>query len=458
MWHGCDGALSVCSRGTTGTKFAIGGEAMFGNSGARRSWLPPLLLAAGGALSCSEQKPNGDSPASGTTPHTETRGGAGGAPSDAAEPANFGTDQSAAPARNDALGGSGGDQLLGSGGDEVPNTGGAPAPGTGGDGGAFAVVGGGGVGGGSGGEATDCTSPLAPTSTAPDSLLATGIDTLPGVRTYEPAYALWADGSGKDRHIYLPPCTTIDTSDMDHWQFPIGTRLWKHFDVDGKRIETRFLHRFGPSNDDWLMATYGWDAAQPKSAAAAKLVPHGQPNAQGTLHDIPDPSACPSCHGKLPERVLGFGAIQLSHEGAGLTLSQLNHEGWLSVPAPQNIQVPGTPLEQAALGYLHANCGGCHNQQGQIPRENPMLLRLSVSEHNVSDTNLLRTTVGVATINGYPELHGKPRIDPGSPQTSAIFLRMSDRNKFPMPPLASKFADTEGGVAAVRTWIESLSP
>jgi hypothetical protein len=33
---------------------------------------------------------------------------------------------------------------------------------------------------------------------------------------------------------------------------------------------------------------------------------------------------------------------------------------------------------------------------------------------------------------------------------------MSDRNKFPMPPLATKFADTDGGVAAVTAWIDSL--
>lgn len=424
---------------------------MFVHSVAKRRWLL-TWFATLSALSCSEQKPEGASPApAATTPHHPlSSAGAAGSLSNApqaSEPTpNSGTDTSAEPhgaapddetPPGEALGGAGGELAMATGG-QTP--GGANSD------------------GGAGGEPTDCTPPLAPSSTAPDSLRATGFDSLAGVQSYEPAYALWADGSGKERHVYLPPCTTIDTSDMDHWQFPVGTRLWKHFDVDGKRIETRFLHRFGPSNDDWVMATYGWDAAQPNDASAAKLVPHGEPNAQGTLHDIPDPSACPSCHGKLPERVLGFGAIQLSHAGPGLTLSQLNSEGRLSVPAAHDFKVPGTPIEQAALGYLHANCGGCHNQQGQIPRENPMLLRLSVSERSVADSNPSQTTLGVATINGYPELHGKPRVDPGSAETSTIFLRMSDRNKFPMPPLATKFADTDGGVAAVRAWIESLSP
>ena len=85
-----------------------------------------------------------------------------------------------------------------------------------------------------------------------------------------------------------------------------------------------------------------------------------------------------------------------------------------------------------------------------------MLLRLSVAQTNYAQTDTVLTTIGVPTINDYPELHDKPRIDPQSAESSAIYLRMSDRNKFPMPPLATKFADTEGGVAAVTAWIDSL--
>jgi hypothetical protein len=80
-----------------------------------------------------------------------------------------------------------------------------------------------------------------------------------------------------------------------------------------------------------------------------------------------------------------------------------------------------------------------------------------VAQTNYADTDAVHTTIGVPTINAYPELHDKPRIDPGSPTNSAIYLRMSDRNKFPMPPLATKFPDTDGGVAAVTAWINSLA-
>ena len=50
-----------------------------------------------------------------------------------------------------------------------------------------------------------------------------------GIYAYTPRFALWADGATKRRWIYLPPGTQIDTTDMDHWEFPVGTKLWKEF-------------------------------------------------------------------------------------------------------------------------------------------------------------------------------------------------------------------------------------
>jgi hypothetical protein len=308
-----------------------------------------------------------------------------------------------------------------------------------------------------------CTDPdaLPPTSTAPATLADTGLYTAQGAlsaqaHAYDVRFPLWADGSSKGRFIYIPRCTSIATTDMDHWEFPIGTRLWKHFSVGDALVETRMLHRYGASATDWLFATYAWDAHSPHDPRKAGVVLHGQANAGGTLHDIPDPSACPSCHGKLPEAALGFSAFQLSHAGAGLNMQRLSDRGWLSVPARNGFSVPGTPVQQAALGYLHGNCGGCHNRSADIPREDPMRLRLLVSQTNYDSTDPVRTTIGVPTVNAYVELHDKPRIDPQSRESSTIFLRMSDRNKFPMPPLASKFSDLDGGVAAIGAWIDAL--
>jgi hypothetical protein len=67
------------------------------------------------------------------------------------------------------------------------------------------------------------------------------------------------------------------------------------------------------------------------------------------------------------------------------------------------------------------------------------------------------TTVGVPTLNADVDLHDKPRIDPQSPATSAIYLRMSNRDRYPMPPIASEQPDTAGGVATIKAWIDSLA-
>jgi hypothetical protein len=296
----------------------------------------------------------------------------------------------------------------------------------------------------------------APATLAETGLYGSGVTPAGDVAWYEVKYPLWSDGASKERYIYIPRCATIDTSDMDHWQFPVGTRLWKNFSVDGQRVETRFMHRYGPADTDWLYATYGWDSAKQNDPSAAAIVLHGMPNAAGTTHDIPDPWECGACHGKLPDKPLGFSAIQLTHSGNGLTMKKLSELGWLSVPAPKGFTAPGTPVQQAALGYLHGNCGGCHNSHGEIPRDNPMLLRLSVEQTDYAKTDTVLTTIGVLTLNEDPDLHGKPRISPQDPEGSAIFLRMSDRDSYPMPPIATQLADSNGGVAAVQAWIESL--
>jgi hypothetical protein len=91
---------------------------------------------------------------------------------------------------------------------------------------------------GAGGVPTPCVDSLALPllREAPATLAGTGLyasdnadstQFAPYVRTYRPNYEFWADGATKQRFVYLPACTQIDTSDMDYWKFPVGTRLWK---------------------------------------------------------------------------------------------------------------------------------------------------------------------------------------------------------------------------------------
>ena len=317
--------------------------------------------------------------------------------------------------------------------------------------------------------------PLPLLNTAPPTLAETGLfasNTAPltlasYVRHFVPRYPLWSDGAAKDRYIYIPKCSTIDTSDMDHWNFPIGTRLWKTFTVPvsagvGKRVETRLLHHYAAGRESWIYAAYQWDESAPDDPALAISRPAGVTNADGTDHDIPSEKECVNCHGKLPERVLGFSAFQLSHAAAGddVDIQRISNRGWLTAPAPKGFEVPGTPVQQAALGYLHGNCGNCHNSNGQVPPGSPLLLRLLVSQPDYAATDVVTTTVGVATFGEDSPGNSMLRIAPGEPANSSVLVRMSTRGTdLQMPPLvttSTKVADIDGGIADVTAWVNSL--
>ena len=340
--------------------------------------------------------------------------------------------------------------------------------------------------------------PLAVSDTPPDNLAETGLyATLDGaggdgsggaggaggvdlampiaiasyVKTFIPGYPLWADGATKDRYVYIPKCATIDTTDMDHWQFPVGTRFWKTFSVANKAVETRMLHRFGTGPLDWAYAAYQWDETDLTDPSKAVLVTSsmgdlaaGTPtvNANGTTHDIPSFGQCKGCHNGLPEKVLGFQAIQLSHAAAGsdLAIDTLSELGWLSKPAKAGgYVVPGNAVQQAALGYMHGNCGGCHNDVTPTPASLPQILRLSVGKTTYATTDTVTTTVGITVVSGNAAITGKKRIAAMDPANSAILIRMGSRTPgLQMPPLGTKVADTDGGVKAVTDWVNTIAP
>src|SRR5262245_30688341 len=87
-------------------------------------------------------------------------------------------------------------------------------------------------------------------SRAPEHLSETGLfadvareSLAPDIIAYAPRFQLWSDGADKRRWLWLPPGARIDTSDMDSWVFPVGTKFWKEFTRDGVRVETRLLEK-----------------------------------------------------------------------------------------------------------------------------------------------------------------------------------------------------------------------
>lgn len=276
----------------------------------------------------------------------------------------------------------------------------------------------------------------------------------PGALSYTPGFELWSDGASKRRWLSLPEGGVIDVADPDDWQFPKGTKLWKEFTRDGTRVETRLLFKFGDGESDWAAAAYVWRA----DGSDADLSPDGASNVLGTAHDVPAADRCMGCHGGRKGRVLGFSAIQLA-SGSGddaLTLSALFEAGALSAEIG-DVAVPGDETERAALGYLHANCGHCHNASRPEsdgprcydPRKDLDMLLTVARLGSVNVTPTYETVVGSA-------------VEPGDPEGSDLFERVSRRSEGEigtdqMPPLASERVDAEG-VALLRQWISRIEP
>jgi len=280
----------------------------------------------------------------------------------------------------------------------------------------------------------------------PPTLRETGLfDTRAQLLAFTPQYPLWSDGATKRRWIYLPPGTSIDATDPDAWQFPVGTRVWKEFSFRGAKVETRFMMR---GADGWQYATYIWNA---DDAEAVRAPERGAPSVQiapGVQHRIPSESDCRACHATGPTPVLGFGALQLSSDrdpnaphretpaSGSVELPELVARGLVTgLPATALAaapRIPGSPTQRAALGYLHGNCGGCHRTDGAL------------------------ATVGLQLAFSLAE----PSANARSAREVAphALRRMSSRNPLEqMPALGTLLVDTEA-VNLIAPWIDTPSP
>lgn len=286
-----------------------------------------------------------------------------------------------------------------------------------------------------------------------------------GVQAYAPAYQLWSDGAGKARYVWLPPGSTIDVSDPDDWDYPVGTRFWKEFYVgpegNQKLGETRYLLR---ADVGWLYTAYVWN----EDGTAAIQENEGVDDLFGTGHSVPSREQCKTCHNGREEFILGFDFIMLGPGATGVTAQTLADadqfsgldEAYLAVTAP------GDEVEQAALTYLHANCGvSCHNTTlDATANPSGLYLRLELDAlDSVLDTG---AAGGINHLPGpnamFSDLPDQPAdgyydIRPLDPDRSLLLARMMFRgSESAMPPLGTHVAHQEG-IDLVRAWIESMT-
>jgi hypothetical protein len=322
--------------------------------------------------------------------------------------------------------------------------------------------------GASQGQGEDGTAPVAPRLLAETGLfLADGATIDAKNRPYVPQYPLWSDGATKRRWIRLPEDSTIDTTNIDRWEFPVGTRFWKEFTFDGRRVETRFLWK--AQQDHWVFASYAWNDAQTEAVLAPDAgIANVAEVAPGKRHSIPGVADCRSCHDSGRTEILGFDALQLSTDrdpnaihgepiAPGMvTVRTLVEERrvaparttWLT--APPRLHAPD-PITRTALGYLSTNCGSCHNPSSSIASLGLFLKYQASAECDPA----LATSVGRTghwVVPTAPD--GESRIiNPGHPELSALLARArSRRPASQMPPIGSVVVDREA-VDLLTSWI-----
>ena len=284
---------------------------------------------------------------------------------------------------------------------------------------------------------------------------------------FAPQYPLWSDGATKSRWLYLPRGTWIDASNVDVWKFPVGTRLWKEFRFS-RRAETRFIER---TTLGWRYAAYVWNEDESEATLAPEMgISQSVETQPGVRHAIPSRMDCRACHEASPLRVLGVGALQLSPDrdsnaphaeippAGGVDLTSLVERRLVrGLPRRFIDNAPrieaDTPTARAVVGYLHANCGTCHNAGGE-------LASLSFSLRYLLDRRAGDAAPAVTTSVDRPSKFrladassGHARVSPGDPDASMLLMRMASRHPVAqMPPLATRIVDDEA-VRLIRKWI-----
>lgn len=264
------------------------------------------------------------------------------------------------------------------------------------------------------------------------------------VHAYAPEWELWTNGAAKDRHIRVPEGTRIEIGKSDHWIFPTGTTFFKTIayrdrNTDTTRpIETRVIRR---GKIEWEYASYKWDAdgndASLLNGSRPEYVAVTNASGQSFEHAIPSRNNCLACHGRKSSFILGFEEVQLNHTPTGESINQLDRLAAANIfdqplTAVNAARVTGkTDLERRMRGYMHANCGVCHNNDEMWDFTH--------------DVPLADFNVPSRRNNGH-------LLSPGHPEESTIYQLFSAGM---MPPIGVQVRDATT-IVDMHEWIASM--
>jgi uncharacterized repeat protein (TIGR03806 family) len=308
----------------------------------------------------------------------------------------------------------------------------------------------------------------------PQTLSATGlfssVATLtpaPGLIEFDVNSPLWSDGARKRRWIALPGAERIGFDDTLAWDFPLGTVLVKHFELDttdgSVRLETRVLLL---EDTGWHGYTYRWNAAQTEAnlLAGAETAVYEVPDAAAPggertqTWNFPSRTDCLGCHTNAAGRILGVRTRQLNGDFVypAATDNQLrswNNIGLFTTDIGDHAQYDAlrdpadttAPIEARARAYLDANCAICHRPGGPPPTAIDLRYGIALGSMNIVDVTPTAGDLGLVNARIAAS---------GSKERSVLWERLRRLDATRMPPLASSVPDP-AGVALIGAWIDA---
>jgi uncharacterized repeat protein (TIGR03806 family) len=287
-----------------------------------------------------------------------------------------------------------------------------------------------------------------------------------GLVPYDVNAPLWSDGAAKRRWIALPGDARIGFAPTGEWTFPVGTVFVKHFEIGGRRLETRLLRVDETGNGYGV--TYRWrgDGQDAELLADGLTEEVSVPTAAGSKAvkwSYPSRNDCLSCHTAVAGFVLGVKTRQLNgpfpYPATGVTDNQLRtwgHLGMFRAPPREGdigrldrLVAAGdraAPPERRVRSYLDANCAHCHRPGGA---------------RGLFDARYDTPLAGQGLVNGEVAaadlgVRDPKVVCPGSLERSMVYERMNRRRDvFNMPPLGTNQVD-QAAAAVVAAWINEL--
>lgn len=297
---------------------------------------------------------------------------------------------------------------------------------------------------------------MMPPPTLADAGVFANLQTLepnPGIVPYDINVSFWSDGAEKRRWFSIPDVNQKMTySANGNWDFPAGMVWIKHFDLNGRKVETRLLVR---TQTGTYGASYEWD----DGGGNAYLVESGGKDKviDGQVWHYPGRNECGSCHTPVAGHALGFNTAQMNRGfnyggGSEHQIRALAKAGYFnnSAGAGGKAMVAAdnnrASLDSRVKSYLAANCAQCHQPNGPA--------------RTLWDARFTTPMSRAGIVNGAAlNVFGNPAyriVAPRSPENSLLLQRIASTDHyFRMPPIASTVVDQQA-VDLVTRWINSL--